>query len=313
MKDSKNNIGSGYADGTKSEDKKSASEAKAFAEEMPGKKARRGRGKASGDLKLSAELLAVNKVMQEKFILLRQSIFAPQDFTTMERVRSQRHTLAQILGVHDKLVRAIEKTPSTLPATVLFALIRHYNLSVNYFTVSEVALSEQFIVEQKLKEFEYFMNSRRTAGSASHPLNSHFSRGESQRKGGWLKGLPRKAKDQNDAYLLALWHEAKKRSFSPNSVEDMMTWAKDNNIRVSVNIVAAGSNDAKHAKNSPRRRGHSSASRRGGWMLGLPRIPRTEEQKEQVRIWRIAQDKGLRFNSVKEMMIWWVAEGHNQE
>ncbi|MBQ7568480.1 hypothetical protein IJT17_06710 [bacterium] len=272
-------------------------------------KTRRGRGKASGDLKLSSEMLASNKVMQEKFIMLREAIFAPENWTRQERVRAQRHELAQTLHVHDKLIRAIEKTSSTLPATVLFALIKHYNLSADYFVLRETALSEHFVLEQKIKEFEYRFASSSPTQHRSDSGRNRNGHSDVPRRGGWLKGLPRKAKDNNDAYLLALWQEAKRRNYSPSSVNDMIQWAQENSIRINASNIAVHSPERQASKPELRRRTRTSGMRRGGWMLGLPRSPRTDEQKEQVRIWRIAQELGLRFNSVNEMMAWWLVEG----
>ena len=271
---------------------------------------RKGRGKASGDLKLNSALLAVNKIMQEKFILLRQSIFTPPELTRQERVRRQRQTLAGILGVHEKLIRAIEKTPSTLPATVMFALMKHYNLCVDYFMLRDASLSEQFILEQKMKEFEYKLAHNEALGQSLERSAGKNVPAETQRRGGWLKGLPRKAKTTNDAYLLALWNEAKKRNYSPETVEDMLQWAKDNSVKVSVSDVPVNSGGSKGAAaESSRKHGRTAAQRHGGWLLGLSRKPSTEEQKEQMRIWRIAKEHNQKFNSVKEMMAWWIVEG----
>ncbi|MDO5297362.1 MAG: hypothetical protein Q4F00_12185 [bacterium] len=272
-------------------------------------KLRKGRGKASGDLKLSPELLAVNKIMQEKFILLRQSIFAPEECTRQERIRQQRQTLAATLGVHEKLIRAIEKTPSTLPATVIFALIKRYNLSADYFMLRGSALSEQFILEQKMSEFEYKLTHREALAQSSERFSNKANQPEAQRRGGWLKGLPRKAKTASDAYLLALWNEVKLRNYSPDTVEDMLQWAKDNSVKVDIKDVPVQSDEKTDSKHESRRRGRAAAQRHGGWLLGLSRKPSTEEQKEQMRIWRIAKAHNHRFNSVKEMMAWWIVEG----
>ncbi len=274
-------------------------------------KAKKGRGKASGDLRLSAEMLAVNKIMQEKFIQLRQAVFAAPQCPKQERIRQQRQFLAKALGVHEKLIRAIEKTPSTLPAAVIFALIKHYSLSPDYFMIRETALSEQFVLEQKIKEFEYKFTHEASSVPSSEKSGRNYSP-EVQRRGGWLKGLPRKAKTTNDAHLLALWKEAKKRNFSPESVDDMLQWAKDNpDIAVDPSEVAAQkqATDNRTAKTDARKRGRAAVQRHGGWLLGLPRKPKTEEEKEQMNIWRIAKKHNLKFSSVKEMMAWWIVEG----
>ena len=268
---------------------------------------RRGRGKASGELKLSSALLETNAILQEKFVCLRQSIFVAEDLSRQERVRQQRHILAEILGIHARLVRAIEKTQSPLPATVLFALIERFNLPANYFTVRGVALSQQFVLEQKMRELEWMQSSLRSQiGVAASGMGTSGS--APVKRGGWLKGLPRKITCEHDAHLLAMWKEAKKRNFHPASVEDMLRWADTNNVTLEKEVMEVPV--AKKAKKHPARRaGSAGAKRHSGWMLGLARSPRTAEQREHLRIWQIAKSRNLHFDSVKEMMAWWVVEG----
>ncbi|HXE73505.1 MAG TPA: J domain-containing protein [Candidatus Nitrosotenuis sp.] len=44
--------------------------------------------------------------------------------------------------------------------------------------------------------------------------------------------------------------------------------------------------------------------RKGGWLKGLPRRPRTPEEREIVAAWRAARSQGRTFSSVEELMAW---------
>ncbi len=276
------------------------------------RKAHRGRGKATGELKLSAQLLDLNANMQKKFILLREAIFVPAGLTKMEGKRRQRAVLAKILGVHEKLVHAIEKTHNTLPATVIFKLMEYYNLPLEYFTTKEATLSEQFIIEQKLQEFDYKLATGNSVSRTSNDtMNPQAAQASPAKKGGWMKGLPRKAKSDEDLRLLEIWREAKKRDFTPKNIDDLLNWANNNNIDIA---MVKRPDEAMPATNGHKRRyRREQHSKRGGWMRGLPRQPKTDEQKEQVRIWQISRELNLKFNSVKELMAWWATYNNPDE
>ena len=55
----------------------------------------------------------------------------------------------------------------------------------------------------------------------------------------------------------------------------------------------------------PSSRTSQAEPRKGGWLKGLPRTPKTPEQIQIRRIWEEARSRGLRFSSLEELSAWW--------
>ena len=258
---------------------------------------RRGRGKATGDLKLSQELLDLNAVMQSQFIRLRESLFVSDKLSRLEQVRQQRQILAKRLGVHEKLIKAVEKTKSTLPGTVIFRLIQIYHLSADYFCSTNAALSDFFTMEQKMLEFECKFSTLQSSNAGnSESGKARLNELPFMRRGGWLKGMPRKPKSEDDLRLIALYEESRRKRYIPISVADLRRWANENGIDIyALTLPDIPIVKVVNAKKSAKDR------RRGGWLKGMPRKDLTPEQQEWRRIWDTYRSQGIQFKSLDEL------------
>jgi hypothetical protein len=123
------------------------------------------------------------------------------------------------------------------------------------------------------------------------------------RKGGWLKGLPRSPRTAWGREVVAAWKAARQQGLVFGSIEELQAWA---GIAGRPTGLERGRPriDSGPARRPRPREGSRRGQRKGGWLKGLPRNPKTPEDLELVANWRAARERGLHFGSIEELRAW---------
>ncbi len=257
--------------------------------------------------KLNAQLADMNKVIQEQFVQLRKSIYVPREFAMREHEKRQREILAAEIDVQPEVIAALEKTKESIPASILIRLMQRYMLSTDYFIDTETPLSSAFISEQKNNETKYLLENLQ-AMQRDEPGKLLRSR-NSFKKGGWLKGLARHPKTEDDKIIFAIWEDAKRKGYKPTNIGELVAWGVDEGFKEAEPILEK----LKKAKHT--RRGHSASTvsigrklamfKSGGWLKGVPRQPKNPSEERCLKIWKFTRKIGINFESADAMLDWW--------
>ncbi|MCR5662116.1 MAG: hypothetical protein K6G50_08315 [bacterium] len=256
--------------------------------------------------KLNTQLSEMNKVIQEQFVMLRKAIFVPHEYAVREHERRQREILAAEIDVSPEIITALEKTKDSMPASVLIRLMQRYMLSTNYFSEPDAPLSSAFIAEQKALENKYLLENiqamqKEGASIASRRINA--------KKGGWLKGLPRHPKTDEERTIFAIWEEAKRQGYKPTNIGELVAWGADGGFPEAEAIL-------EKLKSSKRMRKVRSSNvvsigrprhiiKAGGWLKGVPRHPKNPAEERCLKIWKFTRKIGINFDNVDAMLDWW--------
>lgn len=274
--------------------------------------------------RLPPELIALNRQIQKRFQDLREAIHVPDSarLKQADRRSQQQRLLGEALGLQAADIAALEGNREGLPAALLLRLMLRYDLSPQYFNSLEAEPSATFQVEQKRREFEAMIEELKERGGvlpapARPRAEAPRARAAAGRKGGWLKGLPRNPKTPEQLTVRRLWEMARDKGFIPNSLEALREWGRKEGIEgaeaIPIHPAAPegggrGSSRRTHSISKATRR--KAQSRKGGWLKGLPRNPKTPEQLEIRRMWDEARRQNRHFSSLEALKDWW---GHRHE
>lgn len=259
----------------------------------------------SSSRRLSPELAALDRRIQQRFRQLREaiSVVEPTRLKVAEFRTAQRTILGDVLGLTPGEVAAIESSRDGVPASVLLSLMQHYGLSAQFFMVEDMPPSPSFLYEQQQREIQGLLVELRAAAAAI-PKSSSASQAE-PRKGGWLKGLPRNPRTPEQQALRDLWQQARDQGFVPISIENLLEWGRQHGFEIPepppVKLKRSRARKSMQLRGARR----YSPVRKGGWLKGLPRNPKTPEQIQTRRIWEEARNLGLRFSSLEDLKAWW--------
>ena len=263
------------------------------------------RGRSSSR-RLSPELASLDRRIQQRFQQLREAICLaePTRLKVTERRATQRAILGDVLGLTAGEVAAIETSRDGVPASVLLSLMQHYGLSAQFFLVEGLPPSPSFMHEQQRREMQGLLTELRAAAAAAPKPSSRPSQA-APRKGGWLKGLPRTPRTPEQQALRDLWQQARDQGFTPTSMEALLEWGRQQGLEVP-EPTPVKPKRTRARKGAPLRGARRrSPVRKGGWLKGLPRTPKTPEQIQIRRIWEEARSRGLRFSSLEDLNAWW--------
>jgi len=261
----------------------------------------------SSSRRLSPELASLDQQIQQRFRQLRESICIaePGRLKVAERLAIQRAILGEVLGLRPGEVAAIESSRDGVPASVLLSLMQRYELSVQFFLVEGLPPSPSFQLEQQQRQLQGLLTELRAAASAAPKPSSHPGLAEPPRKGGWLKGLPRSPKTPEQQALRDLWKQARDQGFTPPTLEALIEWGRQHGIETPQPPPAKTVRKRKRKSATSRAKRRRSPIRKGGWLKGLPRTPKTPEQIQIRQIWEEARSRGLRFSTIEDLKAWW--------
>lgn len=263
--------------------------------------------KRSSTRRLSPELASLERRVQQRFQMLRESIrlAEPTRLKAAERRTLQRAILGEALNLGPAEIAAIETSKDGVPASVLLSLMQRYELPVGFFLVEGLPPSPSFLIEQQQRELQGLMTEIRAAAAAIPKARLRPEQEDSPRKGGWLKGLPRTPRTPEQLALRDLWRLAREQGFIPPSLEALVEWGRQNGIEIPEPPPAKTRRPRRRPSAAPRSSKRKSQGRKGGWLKGLPRVAKTAEQEELRRIWREARNQGLRFSNIQDLKAWW--------
>ncbi len=264
------------------------------------------RGRSSSR-RLPPELASLDRRIQQRFQQLRESIriAEPARLRVAEHRAIQRAILGDVLGLSPGEVAAIESSRDGVPASILLSLMQHYGLSAQFFLVEGLPPSPSFLYEQQQRELQGLLTELRAAASAAPRPSPRPSQAEPPRKGGWLKGLPRTPKTPEQLALRDLWKQARDQGFTPPTLEALLEWGRQHGIEVPEPAPVKAKRSRPRKSKTSRGARRRSPVRKGGWLKGLPRTPKTPEQFQIRRIWEEARSRGLGFSSLEDLKIWW--------
>ena len=265
--------------------------------------------------RLPGELQKLNLCIKEKIRHLRHSIYVQSDKSRSERRSAQRNVLARILGLPTNYVSSLETGKDAVPAAILLILLERYKLSPRYFVSLDEPLSPVFLAEQRLQEMSDTIKTvksaflRRAAGASEDTLTideASFMR----KRGGWLKGLPRHPKTQQQIAIYNVWQAAREAHYPAHDLEDLLRWGTEQNIPGASEIklsLASGLHDSVGQETilDANLRLPVIASKRGGWLKGVPRSPKNDHEAMVLQAWNETRRLGLQFTSIDELLAWW--------
>lgn len=264
--------------------------------------------------KLNAQLTEMNKVIQDQFVMLRKAIFVPHEYAARECEKRQREILAAEIDVSPEIITALEKTKDSMPASVLIRLMQRYMLGTDFFSEPDTPLSSAFIAEQKAHENKYLLENIQAMQKEGAPLGS---RRISAKKGGWLKGLPRNPKTDDEKTIFAIWEEAKRQGYKPTNIGELVAWGADGGFPEAEAILEKLKTSKRMRRSRPantvsigRPRNISKA---GGWLKGVPRHPKNPAEERCLQIWHFTRKLGINFNSADDMLQWWETNHKDSE
>lgn len=262
--------------------------------------------------RLPVSLVDLNEAARSQFVRLREALFVPDPISPSRLRDAQRQVLADILETTSSAIAALEKADYPIPAAVILRLMQHYGIGVEYFVNSKSRLPLAFSYEQKTAELSHIAAALQQATlQAGADGMEPSAKQVGSRRGGWLKGLPRHPKNEEQFALHDVWKTAKERGFVANNLEELISWGIEQNLESA--LVLQKKTELAHDSGGPmrliggvaryHRRNHSA--RKGGWLKGVPRRPTTEEGKKLLAVWQATRDAGVQFDTIEEMLAYW--------
>ncbi|MEW6283934.1 MAG: hypothetical protein AB1758_35305 [Candidatus Eremiobacterota bacterium] len=172
----------------------------------------------------SAEIKNLDGQIAERFRMLRRGLYVGPTSSAQERKDAQREMLGKEMGVSAAVIEAFERREQPIGAAELLHLMTRYSVDPTYFVGPNGDLPLPFVWEQRFKELNEKMDVVIRTGGRRRSVDGESRR--SKRKGGWLKGLPRKAKTPKDAAIIEAWKEARAKGIPITSIKSLMEWKK---------------------------------------------------------------------------------------
>lgn len=168
----------------------------------------------------------LDEQIAERLRVLRQGLFVAthgESIGKKERRDRQREVLANEMGVKPEFVEMVENRRKRLSASHVLLLQKRYHLDADFFSDEKARLPMVFVLEQQQQEMSQRMEILGAAGSyLSRPRSGVQRRRTST--GGWMKGLPRRAKTPEQAALIAAWRRGREEGRHFNGVDDVKTY-----------------------------------------------------------------------------------------
>lgn len=165
----------------------------------------------------------LDELLADRLRTFRQALYVPthgESIGKKERRNLQRETLAQEMGVKPEFVEMVENRRKRMSASHVLLIMKRYHLDVNYFCDAQARLPVTFLLEQQQQELNHRMEILGAAGTyLSRPRPTAHRRRTST--GGWMKGLPRRAKTPEQAALIAAWRRGRDEGRHFNGVDDV--------------------------------------------------------------------------------------------
>lgn len=168
----------------------------------------------------------LDELISERLRVLRQGLFVPthgESIGKKERRNRQREVLANEMGVKPEFVEMVENRRKRMSASHILLLQRRFQLDADFFADEKARLPLVFIVEQQQQEIAQRIE---ILGGASGFLGRQRAAPQRRRTstGGWMKGLPRRAKTPEQAALIAAWRRGREEGRHFNGVDDVRTY-----------------------------------------------------------------------------------------
>lgn len=126
------------------------------------------------------------------------------------------------MGVKPDFVEMAENRKKRLSASHVLLIMKRFNLDVSYFFDNQARLPLGFLLEQQQQELNHRMEILGAAGTyLSRPRPSVRRRHST---GGWMKGLPRRAKNAEQAALIAAWRRGREEGRQFNGLDDVRAY-----------------------------------------------------------------------------------------
>jgi transcriptional regulator with XRE-family HTH domain len=339
---------------------------------------------------VTQEIQGLSRKIAARLRAIRESVYVSGDLNAAKRKAAQQEVLARQLGVAPATLDRYESGREPVPAAVLLRLMERYGIRAEHFLTEGVQVPPQFQSEQRQQQMTELIarlqaavdrlgkaapagQAERAAGAARpSPLTRRAGAGPAAapggRKGGWLKGLPRRPKTEAEKAIVAAWKEARAKGVTFSSIDELMAWKRSGKVpragarpparppsraargrakaaapkapaagakaapktpatrakaapktpatrakaapkTPATRAKAAPKTPAARAKATPkapaaRAKAAAPAGRKGGWLKGLPRRPKTDEEKAIVEAWKEARMVGYSASSIEDLMRW---------
>lgn len=167
----------------------------------------------------------LDELLADRLRAIRQALYVPGNGEPMgkkERRNLQRELLSAEMGVKPDFVELAENRKKRLSASHLLLIMKRYNLDVGYFFDNQARLPLSFLLEQQQQELNHRMEILGAAGTYLSRPRASVRRRHST--GGWMKGLPRRAKNAEQAALIAAWRRGREEGRHFNGLDDVRAY-----------------------------------------------------------------------------------------
>lgn len=168
----------------------------------------------------------LDELLADRLRAIRQALYVPTHGESMgkkERRNLQREVLANEMGVKAEFVEMVENRRKRLSASHVLLIMKRYQLDVSYFFDSQARLPLAFLLEQQQQELSHRMEILGAAGTYLTRQRPAVNRRRTS-TGGWMKGLPRRAKTADQAALIAAWRRGREEGRHFNGVDDVRAY-----------------------------------------------------------------------------------------
>ncbi len=167
----------------------------------------------------------LDEQLADRLRAVRQALYVPTHGESMgkkERRNHQRELLANEMGVKPEFIEMAENRKKRLSASHLLLIMKRYQVDVSFFFDTQARLPAAFVLEQQQQELSHRMEILGAAGTYLSRPRQPVRRRTST--GGWMKGLPRRAKTPEQAALIAAWRRGRDEGRHFNGVDDVKAY-----------------------------------------------------------------------------------------